>query len=248
MNAQIPGWSPSPEVRAIAERHLSEEEIENVHQSGWGRRGGVGSRWGLVIVDVTDAFCGRSEQGPSASDGDFFNACGPSSATAVRQIERLLTMFREHDLPVWFTKLVDPGPNAQSRGRWLAKNPNISQEQAHLNRIVTPLAPRPGEPVLQKDKPSAFFGTDLTALLVDSRVDTLVICGTTTSGCVRATVIDAFSFNYRVVVPADATFDRWQISHEISLFDMDAKYADVMSTEAVCTTLLHHVARPGAQG
>lgn len=248
MNDSLTAWQPSPEIRAIAERYLSHDEVENVRRSGWGRRGGVGSRWGLVVVDVTDAFCGPTGQSSSARDSDFFNACGPAVGPAVRQIERLLALFREHRLPVWFTKLIDAGPNSQTRGRWTAKNPNIAHEHPDLNRIVEPLAPIPGEPVLQKDKPSAFFGTDLTPLLIDAGVDTLVVCGTTTSGCVRATVVDAFSYNYRVVVPADATFDRWQVSHDIALFDLDAKYADVMSTEAVCEALLDHVAGLGVDG
>ena len=86
--------------------------------------------------------------------------------------------------------------------------------------------------MILKDKPSVFFGTPLMSYLHELQVDTLLVTGTTTSGCVRATVVDAFSYNFRVVVVEECVFDRGQASHKVNLFDMQAKYADVVSLEA----------------
>ena len=85
--------------------------------------------------------------------------------------------------------------------------------------------------VIRKDKPSVFFGTPLMSYLHELQVDTLLVTGTTTSGCVRATVVDAFSYNFKVVVVEECVFDRGQASHQVNLFDMQAKYADVVSLE-----------------
>ena len=83
--------------------------------------------------------------------------------------------------------------------------------------------------LLPKKHPSAFFGTPLASYLIDLRVDTLVVTGCTTSGCVRGSVVDAFAYNFRVLVPWDAVYDRSQVSHAVNLFDMSEKYAEVMS-------------------
>ena len=94
-----------------------------------------------------------------------------------------------------------------------------------------------GELVLAKEKPSAFFGTPLASHLVALGADSLIVCGTTTSGCVRSTVVDAFSYNYRVTVVEDATFDRSATVHDVNLFDMDQKYADVRNSADVLASL-----------
>lgn len=100
--------------------------------------------------------------------------------------------------------------------------------------IVADIAPQERDVLLRKSKPSAFFGTGLLHYLLELKVDTLLVVGTTTSGCVRATVIDAFSHNFNVAVVEEGTFDRGEVSHAINLFDMNAKYADVVS---LATTL-----------
>ncbi|MEK7281157.1 MAG: isochorismatase family protein, partial [Chloroflexota bacterium] len=88
-----------------------------------------------------------------------------------------------------------------------------------------------GDIVIYKPKASAFFGTPLASLLNALRVDTVLCCGTSTSGCVRASVIDANSYNFHVAVIEECTFDRSQVSHKVNLFDMNAKYADVISLQ-----------------
>ena len=92
------------------------------------------------------------------------------------------------------------------------------------------LAPQPGDVLLPKKHPSAFFGTPLASYLINLGVDTLVVTGCTTSGCVRGSVVDAFAYNFRALVPWDAVYDRSKVSHAVNLFDMSEKYTDVMST------------------
>ena len=103
-------------------------------------------------------------------------------------------------------------------------------EHSPLSRIVTAVTPRQGELVIRKTQPSAFFNTGLAAWLAWRQVDTLVVAGCTTSGCVRATVVDAVSHNLRTIVPVDCVGDRAIAPHRASLFDMDQKYADVLDS------------------
>jgi len=101
------------------------------------------------------------------------------------------------------------------------------------NAIVDMIAPGPRDLVCYKQKPSGFFGTNLASYLVLLGCDSLIVTGTTTSGCVRATVLDAFSLNYRITLAEEGCFDRSQASHAINLCDMHAKYADVVKTAEV---------------
>jgi nicotinamidase-related amidase len=105
------------------------------------------------------------------------------------------------------------------------------------NEIMAPIAPQPHDIVIEKTMPSAFFATNLLSYLVNLRADTILVCGMTTSGCVRASVVDGFSYSYRMIVVEEGTFDRGQASHAINLFDMDVKYADVMSLADVTAYL-----------
>jgi nicotinamidase-related amidase len=118
------------------------------------------------------------------------------------------------------------------RGSWTWKNAKAIDKgelaERIGNEIPDMIAPREGEVVIKKTKPSAFYGTPLTSYLVGLGVDTVVVTGTTTSGCIRASVIDAFSDNFRVLIVEEGVFDRGQVSHKINLFDMQSKYADVI--------------------
>ncbi|MPZ87289.1 MAG: isochorismatase family protein, partial [Nitriliruptorales bacterium] len=110
--------------------------------------------------------------------------------------------------------------------------------------IVEQAAPWPGEAVLHKTAPSAFFGTPLMAHLHSLGVDTLMVCGESTSGCVRASVIDARSYRFKVIVVEDAVYDRHESAHAINLFDMNQKYADVMALDDVLVHLRARIAGP----
>jgi len=160
----------------------------------------------------------------------FRNSSGEVAWPAVEVIRRLGETARGNDLPVFYTR----GMSAESGvgpGRWAMKNSRAREDRGGQHRIVEPLEPREGDVVLDKAKPSAFFGTPLLSLLIERGIDSLIVCGCTTSGCVRATVVDAFSNNFAVSVVADACFDRVAASHTVALFDMNLKYGNVVGSE-----------------
>src|SRR4051812_43127502 len=123
------------------------------------------------------------------------------------------------------------------RGRLADKVPALMTVARRGYDFVAEIAPDGSDVLLPKKHPSAFFGTPLASYLIERAVDTLVVTGCTTSGCVRGSVVDAFAYNFRVLVPHDAVYDRSQVSHAVNLFDMSEKYADVMSTDEALAAL-----------
>lgn len=157
-----------------------------------------------------------------------------------RAIKRLADFCRRARIPVIYTKGISfaHSNHVAERGRWSEKTSTIQKERSkHADTIYHEISPVKGDIVIVKPKPSAFFGTQLIGILNFMGVDTLIVTGMTTSGCVRATVVDAFSYNYRVIVPEECVADRSQISHKVNLFDMNMKYADVMKLEEVLDSL-----------
>jgi nicotinamidase-related amidase len=178
------------------------------------------------VVDVTYQFVGDRREPVLESIRTFSNSCGEAGWDAMEQIRVLLETCRAAGVPIFYTKGTDRR-SSTADGAWAWKNSR--QLEKHDNRIPEMIEPREGETVIEKTKPSAFFGTPLASYLTALRVDTLIVTGGTTSGCVRATVVDAFSMNYRVTVPEDAVFDRGELAHAANLFDIDAKYGSVQS-------------------
>ena len=125
------------------------------------------------------------------------------------------------------------------QGRLAEKVPALMGVAAKGYEFIPDVAPRPEDILLPKKHPSAFFGTPLASYLIDANVDTLIVTGCTTSGCVRGSVVDGFAYNFRILVPEDAVYDRSATSHAVNLFDMASKYADVMPTNAA----LQHLAQ-----
>jgi maleamate amidohydrolase len=154
----------------------------------------------------------------------------------------LIDKCRGKGIPVLYTTGVRREDNWDS-GSWLWKNSRGDEDRQSIvtnldsNEIVTPIAPGPKDIVVLKQKPSGFFGTNLASYLTLLGCDSLIVTGTTTSGCVRATVLDAFSLNYRIALAEEGCFDRSQASHAINLCDMNAKYADVVKTAEVLAFL-----------
>lgn len=195
---------------------------------------GLGERPALLVVDMTEAFV--RDEWPTG-----WAATGKPCADA---IGRLLTAVRAAGWPVAFTRTTPLLLEAEV-GAWLRGGAGPSlfpfDGPPQVHEIVPEVAPINGELVFAKPKPSAFFATQLLSMLVHLRVDSLVVTGMTTSGCVRATVNDAFMRNYRVVVPVECVADRAQLSHQVELFDMGAKYADLVRLD----DLLGEVHAPG---
>jgi nicotinamidase-related amidase len=166
-------------------------------------------------------------------------SCGEKAWDAVARISALLREARFASIPVIYSAMEDPASPEYEPGLWGAKNRRGSEDGRATadankgeNQIVADIAPAPGEMVFAKNKPSLFHGTGLLPYLVAHQVDSLIICGGTTSGCVYATAVDGFSNNYKVAVVADASFDRVQTAHWIFLADIDLKYGDVITSES----------------
>jgi maleamate amidohydrolase len=204
--------------------------------AGFGERVGFGKKPALLIIDVTYNFVGDKPEPILDSIKRFHNSTGEEGWQSVHAIQQLLPYAREASIPIFYStgKLRGGSNKGPLAGHWATKNPRSGEEgEAEANRIVDEIAPQPQDIVIGKDKPSFFFGTPLLSHLIYYNIDTLLICGVSTSGCVRATTVDAFSYNYRVAVIEECTFDRGQTSHKINLFDMDSKYADVLSISEV---------------
>lgn len=222
---------------AVWDKFLTESDRQVVAASGFGARGGFGSRPAVLIVDVNYAFTGDVRMPILESIKTWRTSCGSVGWDAIEPTQRLLAAARANHIPVFFSTGVDSRPDGFDRGGWSHKNRRSGEDRAAAappkpargNDIVKEIAPLPQEIVIEKFKPSPFNGTPLPGFLVDLGVDTLIVTGTTTSGCVRAAVVDAFSLNYKISVVEECTFDRFESSHAMSLFDMHAKYCDVIN-------------------
>jgi maleamate amidohydrolase len=180
----------------------------------------IGKRPALLIVDMTVGFV----------TDEFRTGFSETGIPCAGNIESILGLFRRKNLPVIFTKDVSSEDMSYMihRGAWNNKStPVPGSDRFRHNTIFEKLNPLPGEIVIEKSKPSAFFGTTAASILNYLGATGIVVTGMVTSGCVRATVIDAFSHNYTVAVPIECVADRSQISHEVTLFDLDLKYAYV---------------------
>ena len=207
--------------------------------SGMGQRSGIGSRPCLLVVDITYAFTGDRPEPILESVKRFPNSCGEAAWEALPRIAQLIGAMRARSLPVIYTRQA-PRVDAVTAGAWARKNSRVLAETAvdvDPMRIPEMIAPTPGEIVIDKDKPSAFFGTTLISYLHALRIDSILIAGTSTSGCVRSSGVDAFSYNYPTVVVEDCCFDRSQTSHAIALFDLHSRYADVVPLDELLPML-----------
>lgn len=216
----------------VWEKFLTERDRAVVEAAGYGTLAGFGERPALLVVDVSYGFTGDRPEPILQSIERWNNSCGAESWDAIAVIDRLAKAFRQRRLPVIYTTGQGRADNWDAGG-WSWKNSRTAEAAAlppdapGYNEIVAEIAPQPQDVVVRKQKPSGFFGTNLLSYLTLLRCDSIVVAGCTTSGCVRATVIDAFSYNLRSTVVEDACFDRSEASHAITLFDLHAKYADV---------------------
>jgi maleamate amidohydrolase len=197
-------------------------ELEIYKRQGMGQSVGIGAQPALVIVDFVLGFTDPAHFG------------GGNIGLAIERTVGLLAAARGLKWPIAHTRVVyaDDGSDA---GAFARKAPGLRKltEASPLSQIVEELTPAPGELVVRKRQASAFFGTEFAGWLAWRRVDTLLVAGCTTSGCVRATVVDAVSHNMRTIVVTDCVGDRALGPHEANLFDMGQKYADLMTADDV---------------
>jgi maleamate amidohydrolase len=209
---------------------ITADDEARYEAAGFGRPAGRGERPALLIIDVQYRTVGDAPKPFFESVRDYYpTSCGEVGWAAVERIAPLLAAFRERSLPVLYPHVAPK--EAYDGGRLAAKVPAIMDVPERGYRFVEAVAPRPGDVLIPKRHPSAFFATSLTSYLIDLKVDWLVVTGCTTSGCVRASVVDAFAHNFRVTVPHDAVYDRSPTVHAVNLFDIAQKYADVMTTD-----------------
>jgi maleamate amidohydrolase len=193
---------------------------------GFGRRVGFGQRPALLAVDFITGF--TDLRSPLAGDLD----------TQLAATNALLEPARAAGIPVIFSTVAYDA-ELQEAGIWVRKIPANSWlvEGSEWVEVDARLNQRPNETTLVKKYASCFFGTDLAARLISRRVDTLIITGCTTSGCVRATAVDACSYGFHTIVVEEAVGDRAALPHAASLFDIDAKYGDVVGLEETLSYL-----------
>lgn len=220
----------------IWSKFLTERDKQVFKTAGYGTRQGFGKRPALLVIDVNYFFCGDKPAPILESIKRWRNSCGVEAWDGVNAIGKLLNAARDRGLPVIYTTGTRRADNWDA-GSWAWKNtrtaekPRTDGTDFDGNTIVAEIAPQPRDIVIRKQKPSALFGTPLLSFLVQMGVDSMLITGTSTSGCVRATAVEAFSNNYRVSVVEEGCFDRSQASHAMSLCDLHAKYADVVKLD-----------------
>jgi maleamate amidohydrolase len=211
---------------------ISADDEERYERAGFGRPSGWGAHPALLIIDMQYRTIGNTPKPFYESLEDYTTSCGEVGWAAMEQVVRLLAAFRAAGRPVLYPHVAPK--LAEDRGGTLGqKVPGIMDVPDRGYEFPEQIAPRSGDLLLPKKHPSAFFGTPLASYLIGLGVDTLVVTGCTTSGCVRGTVVDAFSYNFKCVIPADAVYDRAATVHQVNLFDLAQKYADVLTTDEV---------------
>lgn len=199
-------------------------------RAGFGRRAGFGIRPAVLVIDVQYRTVGHRRVPIETAMDEYPTATGDRGWSAVDNVARVLAAARASGVPVLFPHVAPK--TATTAGGFRGKSPSLASPEAAAYEFVAEAAPRLGEILVPKDHPSAFFATGLLTHLVQLGIDTVLLTGCTTSGCVRASAVDAFSSGFRVGVIADAVYDRTQTAHEASLFDLSSKYADLVSTDA----------------
>ncbi|RTZ41468.1 isochorismatase family protein [Candidimonas sp. SYP-B2681] len=220
---QLNGESPWQHV-------VSEEEMIIYQRAGFGNSFKGDIRPALLVIDVQYRSMGHANLPILESiETEYPTSCGQYGWRAVPHIARLIHAFRERQLPVLFPHVAFK--ENHDGQRFADKVPAAMSISRQGYEMIKECAPLEGDILVPKHHASAFFGTPLVSYLTTKNINCVVITGTTTSGCVRASAVDASSYGYRVIVPHDAVYDRSQTSHAVNLFDMNSKYADVMSTD-----------------
>ena len=211
---------------------------------------GYGSSPALLLVDLYRAVFGDKPQPLFESIKKFPNSCGLAGWNAIPQISELLKVAREERIPVvYVTGLYeeDSGVHGWSdRGSGM-KFDTLKPRDLSRYEIIDELKPAPGEAVLRKSAPSAIWGTPLSAHLNSLGIDTIIIAGESTSGCVRASVVDGRTLAYHMIVVEECVFDRSEASHAINLFDMNQKYANVVPRLEAVGYMRSHGRKDGAR-
>lgn len=206
-------------------KDIVSEEILEIYQH-YQRETYVGKNPALLAIDLYNLVYRGGAKPVREVAKEFPSACGIHAYNAIQPTRELFALARAKRLPVIYTttetrKEVNPaGVHATNR--------RIREIKKDDYEIYEAFKPEPGDLIIYKERASGFFGTPLVAHLTRMGIDSLIVCGESTSGCVRASVVDAYSYGFHAVVVEECVFDRSPLSHKVSLFDLHHKYADVM--------------------
>lgn len=232
---------------AVWDDVLPEQDRAVYERAGWGRDAGFGDRPVLLVVDVIYNFVGDRPEPILDSIERWRYSCGERGWEGIGHLRRLLEAAHEQQVPVVYTGM-DRRPDGFDQGSWNWKSHRSGEPTDVVghkgNEIVEEVSPLPQDVYFVKRKPSAFLGTPLLGHLVYLGADTVITTGTTTSGCVRATAVDAAQYNFHSVVPEECVWDRGELTHKVNLFDIQMKYGDVKTTDQVIDYLRGLPKRP----
>lgn len=207
----------------------------------------IGPRAALLAIDLYELAYQGGAKPVAEVARDYPSSCGVHAWEAIAPTQKLFAAARAAGMPVFFT--TSETRSAAKPGAVRATNRHMAQSQRteDVYAIRPEFAPQPGETVIFKQRASGFFGTPLIAHLTQLNIDTVIICGESTSGCVRATTVDGYSYGFHMVMAEECCFDRSPISHKVNLFDLHHKYADVMKTAEIIQELTGRKQQEAAQ-
>jgi nicotinamidase-related amidase len=207
---------------------LTERDKAQIAALGPKPRTGFGKKPGLLLIDNYRGVLGDGPMPILEQMKLWPSSTGEEGWEAIKHTQQLLYAAREAGIPVVHITGLREVPS-WGRGRRARKDdPAHDARMARATDFPDELAPLPGVPVLRKSAPSAFFGTPLAGYFIQMGVDTVIACGESTSGCLRASVVEGFTYCFRMIVPEETSYDRHEACHAINLFDMNQKYADVL--------------------
>lgn len=214
----------------MSELRTIEEDLKFFAARGFGKRVGFGNRSALIVIDIVNAFT------------DDSMPLGANLDKEIEQTNRLIDEAHAQNLPVIYSTVAYDEDDFKDAGIWALKQDGLSTLKAGTPAVEpdSRLHREPSDLIISKKYASCFYGTDLVSRLNARHVDTLILTGCTTSGCVRSTAVDALQNGYRPIVARDAVGDRSAAAHQQSLFDLDQKYADVMNVEEILAVLRTH--------
>lgn len=196
----------------------------------------IGERPALLAIDLYNLVFQGGPRPVHEVVKEFKSSCGVNAFNAIGPIQELFTLVRSKGIPVIYTTTETRAEVSPTKVA--ATNRQIAGFGKKDYEICEEFKPEPGDLIIYKERASGFFGTPLVAHLTRLGIHSLIVCGETTSGCVRASVVDAYSYGFHSVVVEECCFDRSVISHKINLFDLHHKYADVMHLDEVKSHLL----------
>jgi maleamate amidohydrolase len=202
---------------------MADSADQNQNYEGvWDNRLGFGKKSAIIVIDLLQGY---------TTEGSALYA--PGVVDCVKEMPDFLDLAREKDVPIIHTRVLYTTPNYEDGGIWIKKAPVLRDLVAGnpYAEFCPEVVPKPGEPIIVKQYASAFFGTSLISTLIGLGVDTLIITGCSTSGCIRATAVDGVQHGIRPICVRECIGDRHEGPHEANLFDINAKYGDVISKQ-----------------